>query len=90
MAVSSNRITLVSRTWKIEDCLLIFSNDPSTFDAGKASAYGSLCRLMSQKPEEKVPEGYYAAFYKCILKVKLDRALFLRMIAELLLGARIE
>jgi hypothetical protein len=24
---------------------------------------------MSQTPEEKVPDGYYAAFYKCILKV---------------------
>ncbi|CEP09769.1 hypothetical protein [Parasitella parasitica] len=26
---------------------------PSAYDAGKAAAYGSLCRLMSQKPEEK-------------------------------------
>ncbi|RCI03744.1 Ral GTPase-activating protein subunit alpha-2, partial [Rhizopus stolonifer] len=41
---------------------------PSSFDAGKAIAFGSLCRLMSQRPEEKMPEGYYAAFYKCILK----------------------
>ncbi|CAO0796344.1 unnamed protein product [Mucor circinelloides] len=41
---------------------------PSAFDAGKAAAYGSLCRLMSQRPEETVPEGYFAAFYKCILK----------------------
>lgn len=41
------------------------------FDAGKAAAYGSLCRLMSQRPEETVPEGYFAAFYKCILKVNL-------------------
>lgn len=42
----------------------------SAFDVGKAAAYGSLCRLMSQRPEEKVPEGYYAAFYKALLKVK--------------------
>ncbi|OBZ91240.1 Ral GTPase-activating protein subunit alpha-2 [Choanephora cucurbitarum] len=41
---------------------------PESFNAGKAVAYGSLCRLMSQRPEEKVPEGYYAAFYKCILE----------------------
>ncbi|KAL9549835.1 hypothetical protein MBANPS3_005021 [Mucor bainieri] len=41
---------------------------PSAFDAGKAAAYGCLCRLMSQRPEETVPEGYFAAFYKCILK----------------------
>lgn len=41
---------------------------PSAFDVGKAAAYGSLCRMMSQTPEEKVPEGYYAAFYRCILK----------------------
>ncbi|KAG1471230.1 hypothetical protein G6F56_002246 [Rhizopus delemar] len=38
-----------------------------TFEIGKASAYGSLCRLMSQISEEEVPEGYYTAFYKAIL-----------------------
>lgn len=42
----------------------------SAFDVGKSAAYGSLCRLMSQRPEETVPEGYYAAFYKAVLKVK--------------------
>ncbi|KAI8362756.1 hypothetical protein BD560DRAFT_178321 [Blakeslea trispora] len=41
---------------------------PDSFNAGKAVAYGSLCRLMSHRPEEKVPEGYYAAFYKSILE----------------------
>ncbi|GAA5798646.1 hypothetical protein HPULCUR_004051 [Helicostylum pulchrum] len=41
---------------------------PPAFDVGKSAAYGSLCRLMSQRPEETVPEGYYAAFYKAVLK----------------------
>ncbi|KAI7906537.1 uncharacterized protein BX663DRAFT_496797 [Cokeromyces recurvatus] len=40
----------------------------SVYDVGKATAYGSLCRLMLQRSEETVPEGYYAAFYKSILK----------------------
>lgn len=42
------------------------------FISGKAAAYGSLCRLMIQKPEEKVPDGYYAAFYHAILKVNIS------------------
>ncbi|CAO3694673.1 unnamed protein product [Rhizopus microsporus] len=41
---------------------------PDTYEIGKASAYGSLCRLMSQIPEENIPESYYAAFYKSIIK----------------------
>ncbi|KAG1463089.1 hypothetical protein G6F46_002102 [Rhizopus delemar] len=40
---------------------------PNTYEAGKASAYGSLCRLMSHIPEEQAPEGYCAAFYKALL-----------------------
>lgn len=40
----------------------------SAYDVGKAAAYGSLCRLMIQKPEETIPDGYYAAFYKAIFK----------------------
>lgn len=52
--------------YKIRLFIVFYS---SAFNAGKAAAYGSLCRLMSQRPEEKVPEGYFAAFYKSILKV---------------------
>ncbi|KAI9252129.1 hypothetical protein BY458DRAFT_359294 [Sporodiniella umbellata] len=37
------------------------------YEMGKAKAYGSLCRLMSQIPEEEVPGGYYTAFYRAIL-----------------------
>lgn len=40
----------------------------SAYEIGKASAYGSLCRLMSQIPEENIPESHYAAFYKSIIK----------------------
>lgn len=54
----------------------------SAFDAGKAAAYGSLCRLMSQRPEETVPEGYFAAFYKCILKVTCADRFHLNMHAN--------
>ncbi|KAI9480932.1 MAG: hypothetical protein EXX96DRAFT_564755 [Benjaminiella poitrasii] len=41
---------------------------PPAYDTGKAAAYGSLCRLMIQRAEEKVSEGYYTAFYKSILR----------------------
>ncbi|KAI8993599.1 hypothetical protein BDB01DRAFT_847455 [Pilobolus umbonatus] len=39
-----------------------------SFNHGKAIALGGLCRLMSQKPEETITEGYIAAFYESILK----------------------
>ncbi|KAL0082506.1 hypothetical protein J3Q64DRAFT_1642782 [Phycomyces blakesleeanus] len=40
----------------------------SEYDAGKADAYGCLCRLVSRRPEEPVPNTYYAHFYKAILR----------------------
>ncbi|KAI8144750.1 hypothetical protein BJV82DRAFT_606134 [Fennellomyces sp. T-0311] len=41
---------------------------PETYDSGRALAFGCLCRLMSQRPEDPVPQLYYTHFYKAILK----------------------
>ncbi|KAI7868261.1 hypothetical protein BDF14DRAFT_1881054 [Spinellus fusiger] len=38
------------------------------YDAGKAAAFGCLCRLLSRRPEEPLPLDYHAHFYKAILK----------------------
>ncbi|KAI8367588.1 uncharacterized protein BYT42DRAFT_586812 [Radiomyces spectabilis] len=41
---------------------------PATYDAGRAAAFGCLCRLMSRRPEVDVSADYYTHFYKAILK----------------------
>ncbi|KAI8093558.1 uncharacterized protein BX664DRAFT_295379 [Halteromyces radiatus] len=41
---------------------------PSTFDTGRAAAFGCLCRLVCRKPEESLSANFYAHFYRAILK----------------------
>ncbi|KAI8984457.1 hypothetical protein BDF20DRAFT_911553 [Mycotypha africana] len=54
--------------YEVVPWLIQASDLPSSFDTGKADAYGSLCRIMARKPEIKVSDAYYAAFYNIILK----------------------
>lgn len=34
---------------------------------GRATAYGVLCRMMCQRADQEVPDGYYPLFYQTLL-----------------------
>ncbi|KAI9315822.1 hypothetical protein BX666DRAFT_1859621 [Dichotomocladium elegans] len=54
--------------YEIAPWLLQATELPQEYDVGRAAAYGCLCRLMSQCPEENIPIRYYAHFYRAVLK----------------------
>ncbi|KAI9282378.1 hypothetical protein BC943DRAFT_328675 [Umbelopsis sp. AD052] len=43
------------------------SDLPPSHSLGRAAAYGVLCRMMCQRADQDVPEGYYPLFYQVLL-----------------------
>ncbi|CAO3607595.1 unnamed protein product [Cunninghamella echinulata] len=54
--------------YEITPWLIQATELPSKYDNGRAYAFGSLCRLVCRKPEEHLPDSFYAHFYRCVLK----------------------
>ncbi|CAG8686339.1 4544_t:CDS:10, partial [Ambispora leptoticha] len=49
--------------WFLEACDM-----PLAFAPGRALAYGGICKMMSRKQDQEVPNIYYSHFYRALLK----------------------
>ncbi|KAJ2959225.1 hypothetical protein NQZ79_g5312 [Umbelopsis isabellina] len=61
------KATAVPALYELAPWFFQASDLPPSHSLGRATAYGVLCRMMCQRADQKVPDGYYPLFYQTLL-----------------------